>query len=381
MLLSSYLCGTTLVYVPGGDGLPTLVLVDRQGKERVVSQERRKYYAPRISPDGRQVALGIANAKERESHVWIYDLEEDWFRRLTFEGEENFGPIWTPDGKWITFTSNRDGPPNLYRKRADGDSRAERLTTSQFRQWPSSWSPDGGVLAFCAISPNNTAEIWILPMNADGKPRPLVTSPNFKNGPVFSPDGQWLAYFSQEEGRPRVYISADAEPDVKWLVSGKEGGFLPLWSPDGSELFYAAGNKVMVVSVQTTPTFKAGKPSVLFEASSLWYGFDIFPDGQRFLMIKGTAKGQAQIHVVRDWFEELRRRAPKAAAGHATSLVQSSSARSGRFFLHHVGHVRAAYQGSAIDRPKSDRLAELSVDVESFGRNILSDRESVSPRL
>ena len=210
--------------------------------------------------------------------VWIYDLEEDWFRRLTFEGERNGFPIWTPDGKWITFTSNRDGPPNLYRKRAAGNSPAERLTTSQFRHWSGSWSPDGGVLAFCAISPNNPGDIWILPMNADGKPRPLVTSPNSNRGPVFSPDGQWLAYFSRGEGWPRVYISAYAEPDVKWLVSGKEGGFHPMWSPDGSELFYGAGNKTMVVSVQTKPVFKAGKPRVLFEGSSFW-GYDISPMG------------------------------------------------------------------------------------------------------
>ena len=302
----------TLVYVPGDDGLHTLVSVDRQGKERVVSQERRKYWTPRISPDGRQVALGIV--EEGKSNVWIYDLEEDWFRRLTFEGEQNSSPIWAPDGKWVTFASNRDGPNSFYRKRADGNSPAERLTTSQFGgHFQGSWSPDGGVLAFVAFKSVQSGEIWILPLNANGEPRPLVASPNSNYWPVFSPDGQWLAYCSLEGGRTHVYISAYAEPDVKWLISGKEGGFMPLWSPDGSELFYAAGDKVMVVSVQTTPTFKAGKPSVLFEASSFLWGLDIFPDGQRFLIIKGVEKGQAQIHVVRDWFEELKRLVPKSS--------------------------------------------------------------------
>ncbi len=304
----------TLVYVPDDGQLRTLVLVDRQGKERVVNEESRKYHSARISPNGRQVARTFANAKERELHVWIYDLEEDWFKRLTFEGEQNnFGPIWTPDGKWITFSSNRDGPPNLYRKWADGNSPAERLTTSQLVQLPGSWSPDGGVLAFCAISPNNIPDIWILPMNADGKPRPLVTSDYANLSPAFSPDGKWLAYFSLEGDRSHVYIRSYSEPDVKWLVSRKEGGSVPVWSADGSELFYRAGNKIMVLSVQTTPTFKAGKPSVMFETSSSFYGYDIFPDGQRFLIIKGAEKGQAQIHVVRDWFEELKRLAPKSS--------------------------------------------------------------------
>ena len=309
----------TLVYVPGDDGLHTLVLVDRQGKERVVSQKSRAYYNPRISPDGRQVALTIG--EEGKANVWIYDLEEDWFRRLTFEGEQNSGAVWAPDGKWVTFVSNRDGPNSLYRKWADGNSPAERLTTSQFGHFQASWSPDGGVLAFAAFnSGGSDSDIWILPSNADGKPRPLVTSPHFNFGPAFSPDGKWLAYSSNEKGRLRVYVSPYAEPDVKRLISGKEGGMFPLWSPDGSEVFYRAGDKLMVVSVQTTPTFSAGKPRVLFEASSGaratdFYGYDIFPDGQRFLIIKEAQKRQAQIHVVRDWFEELKRLAPNRAAG------------------------------------------------------------------
>ena len=94
----------TLVYVPHLP-LRTLVWVDRQGNERVVSEERRKYYTPQISPDGRRVAVTIV--EQNKPNVWIYDLEEDWSRRLTFEGERNVGPIWTPDGKWITFTSNQ----------------------------------------------------------------------------------------------------------------------------------------------------------------------------------------------------------------------------------------------------------------------------------
>ncbi len=302
----------TLVYVPSLP-LRALVRVDRQGKERTVSEENRKYGTARISPDGRQVAVTIL--EEGEWNVWIYDLEGDWFRRLTFEGKLNLFPIWTPDGKWITFTSYRDGPPNLYRKWADGDSPAERLTTSQFQHWSGSWSPDGSVLAFSVTDSVQPGDIWILPMNADREPRPLVTSDYAYLSPAFSPDGKWVAYYSQGEGPPRVYISAYADPGAKWLVSGEEGGSFPLWSPDGSELFYSTGNKIMVVSLRTTPTLKAGKPRVLFETSSSLYGFDISPDGQRFLIIKGTEKGQAQIHVIRDWFEELKRRAPNRAAG------------------------------------------------------------------
>ena len=295
----------TLVYVPDDaeSVQRTLVWVDRQGNERVVSEESGQYYGPRISPDGKRVALVIRKQSKRD--VWIYDFEEDWFRRLTFEGD--CCPIWSPDGKWITFTSNRDGPNNLYRKRADGNSPAERLTTSQFEHVPGSWSPDGGVLAFSVRHSAQSADIWILPLNADGEPQPLVTSDYSNLSPQFSPDGQWLAYHSREGDRVQVYISACAEPDVKWLVSAKEGGSSPRWSPDGSELFYRArGRRIMVVSVQTTPVLRLGRPRVWFE-SSRFYGFDTSPDGQRILMIKRTEPEARMIHVVRDWFEELTR--------------------------------------------------------------------------
>lgn len=139
----------TLVYVPSAAARGRyLVWVDREGTERMVAQEKQPYHAPGISPDGRRVAIKIADDR-RTSQVWIYDLEEESFRQLTYEGRNVFSPVWTPDGQWITFSSNRDGQVSIYRKRADGSARAERLTTSQFiHASPSSWSPDGNVLAF-----------------------------------------------------------------------------------------------------------------------------------------------------------------------------------------------------------------------------------------
>ena len=300
----------TLVYVPLQTNEQTLVWVDREGTERVITQEKRTFGTPRLSPDGRQVSVSVYE-DDGSRNVWIYSFEQDSFSRLTFEGDFNTTQSWSPDGKWIVFQSGREGLRGVYRQLADGSGPPRQLTTlTQNSQIPDSWSPDGRVLAFDANS-----EIWVLSMDGGGEPQPLIHSPNYECCAQFSPDGKWLAYVSDERSQLHVYVSPYPEPSVKWLVSGEEGGGEPVWSPDGRELFYRSGDKMMAVSVQTEPTFSVGKPRVLFEGSYVTTQFapgkqyyDISPDGQLFLMIR--AAGQAQINVVLNWFEELKRLVP-----------------------------------------------------------------------
>ncbi len=308
----------TLVYLPPSVERPgsSLVWVDREGTEKLVTEDRRHYGQAQISPDGTRIAMAIYEPGHG-TQVWIYDLENDSFRQLTYEGKRNSSPVWTPDGQWITFSSKRDGQNNLYRKRADGSSGVERLTTSQSElQTPSSWSPDGSVLAFTDFVPGRGPDISILSMD-DPTPRPLLSAPQSERALQFSPDGQWIAYFSPElssSGPPHhgVYVCRYPEPDRKWLVSGSEGGGYPVWSPDGIELFYISADGMMVVPVQTRPTFQAGSPRVLFDRKSYMRGFDISPDGQRFLMVKRELPEaeDGQINVVLNWFEELKRLVP-----------------------------------------------------------------------
>ena len=305
----------TLVYVLGRDlwaDQSILISVDREGRERVLSQESRKYRRPRPSLDGKQVALIVENEEENGSDVWIYDSETDVTRRLTFDGERKGSLSWTPDGKWITFVL-RGG--RLYRKRADGSRPTELLLKSPVQLRDLSWSPDRS-----AVAVSHWGDIWVLRMEEDKKPQPWITSSGKQRAPVFSPDGQYLAYVSTETGLNHVFVTPYPESDVKWLISDEEGGGEPVWSPDRRELFYRSaspGGKMMVVPIATEPTFKAGKPRVLFEGEYFptFAGnrdtqfYDISPDGQHFLMIKESGVTQLpeprRIHVVENWFNEL----------------------------------------------------------------------------
>jgi serine/threonine-protein kinase len=305
----------SLVYVPGGIQADQrrLVWVTRNGTEQPSAAPAHAYRGPRISPDGRQVAVAI---EEQEAQVWLYDLSRDTLTRLTFEGNSNVNPVWTRDGKRIAFTSNKEGPQNLFWQRADGSGGLERLTISEHVNTPSSWSPDGQLLAFWEVNATTGWDIWVLRLS-DRKAQPFLRTPFNESVPRFSPDGRWLAYISNESGRYEIYVQTYPGPGGKWQIS-TEGGTEPVWNPNGRELFYRSGDKLMAVDIATQPGFSAGKPRVLFEGRyeptpATFPNYDVSPDGQRFLMLKPSeqeAAAATQINVVLNWFEELKRRVP-----------------------------------------------------------------------
>ena len=306
----------SLIYIPGGVQADQhrLVWVTRNGGEQPVTAPPHAYLYPRLSPDGRQVAVGITT--EEESQTWLYDFSRETLTRLTFEGKYNLNPVWTPDGKRIAIQSNREGPLNLFWQRADGSGGVEHLITSEFNNFPASFSPDGQLLAFSEITPTTGYDIWVLRLS-DRKAQPFLRTEFNEAVPRFSPDGRWLAYISDESGRWEIYVQPYPGPGGKWQIS-TEGGTEPVWNPNGRELFYRNGDKMMAVDIATQPSFSAGKPRVLFEgpyavAPGAAPYYDVSPDGQRFLMLKPSESAQAaptQINVVLNWFEELKQKVP-----------------------------------------------------------------------
>jgi serine/threonine-protein kinase len=304
----------TLVYVTGGiqGSAAHLVWVDRAGTEQPLAAPAHGYAYPRLSPDGRRIAVGM-NA-ETAADVWIYDMARDALSRATFGGTRNTVPVWSPDGKRLLFSSNRAGAvSNLFWQLADGSGTAERLTTSQFQHVPRTFTPDGRTVVFTETNPETGADIWTLGLN-DRKARPFLKTPSNEAGPGFSPDGHWLAYVSDESGRFEVYVQPYPGPGGKWQIS-TEGGTEPVWNPAGRELFYRSGNRMMAVPVTLQPSFSAGKPVTMFEgpwlpSPSNVVDYDVSRDGQRFLMLKPADQdeGARQIVVVQNWLEELKRR-------------------------------------------------------------------------
>ena len=299
----------SLVYVPRGESMAksSLVWVNRQGEAKPLTEERRSYRYPRISPNGTQVAVGIIY---ENTDIWVYNVESSTSNRLTFGGYNNH-PIWTPDGNRLAFSSNRTGPFNLYLQPADGSEEAKQLLAGEYMQKPNSLSPDGKVLAFYEMNPTTQEDIWVF-LIQDSSASPFLVTPANEHAPMFSPDGKWLIYMSDESGRHEVYVQPYPSTGAKYQVS-TEGGTEPVWSPDGRELFYRSGDKMMAVAVETEPTFRRqGIPQELFEYRSPMNTtapmYDIHPDGDRFLMVQLEEESTAvnQINVVLNWFEELK---------------------------------------------------------------------------
>jgi eukaryotic-like serine/threonine-protein kinase len=301
----------TLVYAPGvARNTPLrMVWVSRNGAAQPLSAPARVYVQPRISPDGRKIAVGVS---EKDSQIWIYDVAQGAFNRLTFQGTNNLVPLWTPDGKRVAYISNQAGQRNIFWQFADGSGGLERLTTSPNLDIPNSFSPDGKLLAFSETTPSAGYDILLLGL-ADRKPRPFLQTPHNEAVPLLSPDGRWMAYVSDESGRNEIYVVSFPGPGGKWQIS-TGGGREPAWNRNGRELFYRNGDKMMAVEINTQSGFSAGTPRVLFQGpyqtlTASTPNYDVSADGQRFLMLEPTEQ-PAQINVVLNWFEELKQKVP-----------------------------------------------------------------------
>jgi serine/threonine-protein kinase len=243
--------------------------------------------------------------------VWVENVERGTRARLTSSrGVNDDEPLWTPDGSRVTFGSVQAGSSwDLVWKPADGSGEAEVLLRREHPQLPSSWSPDGRLLAFYEVHPTTQRDIWLLPLD-DRTPSSLLVTDANEHSAMFSPDGRFVAYVSDESGREEVYVRSYAGPPGRWLISS-EGGREPVWSRDGRELFYRHGSRLMTVAVTLEPTLTAGQPQELFAGSYALYigggnSYDATPDGQRFVMVQGgSASTSYPLRIVVNWLEEL----------------------------------------------------------------------------
>jgi len=308
----------SLIYGPDADAtsLRTLVWVDRRGQETPLAIAPGAYSAPRLSPDGRSILLAEQDPQQQRSVLTIYEIARDVLRPLTVEDNRTRGwAIWSADGLRITYSSILSGSStsyDIFSRPADGTGVEEALVQRPLSQRPYSWSSDGR-LAFTEEDATGVST-WIL-STKDGSVHRFSRMSSHEGTPAFSPDGRWVAYGSPDSGQFKVFVRPASGQPGQWQISNDEG-VSPIWSPTGREMFFRSREKIFAVDVAFEPTFTVGKPHVLFEGPYLSEGglldYDVTRDGQRFLMVKPVPKPnhEAEVTVVQNWFDELRRLAP-----------------------------------------------------------------------
>lgn len=309
---------------PAENGERMLYWVDRKGNAKALPLPPRPYLNPRISPDGKQLAIEVEGANH---DLYVYDFEREVMSRLTNDGVSH-APIWSPDGSHIAFRTWIGGKMKVAWMPSDRSAPPQRLVGTDTWQSAVSFSPDGKYMTFDNMERPGDANVWVLALGGDRKARPFVETKFSEGGAKFSPDGHRIVYCSVESGKPEVYVQEWPGPGRKVQISS-EGGIDPVWRRDGKEIFYRNGSRMMVVPISLQPEFRPGKPELLWTADYMFglssscglrgptiTSYDVTPDGQRLLMIKDNDSKlfATKIVVVVNWAEELKRLMAEAAA-------------------------------------------------------------------
>jgi eukaryotic-like serine/threonine-protein kinase len=286
-----------------------LTWYDGEGKVLGTTGEPGEYDGLALSPDGKRLALVKARAADADN-IWLLDLPRGVSTKFTFGPASELYPAWSPDGSQIVFSSNRDGPFNLFEKPVNsGKSEVVLLKTNQ-NKFATSWSRDGRFLLYTVADPKTKDDIWVLPLNNPKTPMPFLVTEFNETQARFSPDGHWVAYSSDESGRFEVYVrsftinSAGTAVELgdKWPISDR-GGREPRWRGDGRELYYQsiADRRLMAVKIATHPAFRAEPPQALGVVTFRESVWDSAADGKRFLRLAAKTARPEPYTVVLNW--------------------------------------------------------------------------------
>ncbi len=276
-----------------------MVWVSRTGVEQPMNDMPRSYASPRISPDGTRVVV-------QASGLWVQDLARSTFTRVASKDEQTTAfPIWTADGRRIIVRASG----GLTIHDADGSGQSQVIPGTSNFDYPAAVSADNDTFVLLRASQETSFDIYALSLHEPGTLHPILKTSAYEGGARLSPDGRWLSYVSNESGQYEVYVRPFSGPDRRWQVS-TEGGTQAVWNPNGRELFYRNGNKMMAVDVTSNSDLKLSSPHLLFEqryafsAGITIANYDVSRDGQKFLMVKNEA-GAGRLNVVLNAFAGL----------------------------------------------------------------------------
>jgi DNA-binding SARP family transcriptional activator/Tol biopolymer transport system component len=300
-----------LAYVPEHVTGRALTLVDRNGRTDTLPLPLQGYSTARFSFDARQIAADVIDPSLSARDVWVFDLTRHTGRRVTHDSTSGY-PQWSPDGSHIAFGTTSGGRAAGFSFRsalADGNQSPKILRGGEHGQVLHAFTSDGRSVVFTRESPETQRDIWILPLVGDRTPRAYLRTPYDERAVALSPNGRWLAYVSNELGRDEVYVRSFPHPGEAMRVSDA-GGREPRWSSSGSELFYRSDRGMSAVAIMTEPGVKRGRRQHLFDDGAFvritnGTGYDIHPDGKRFLMVRRGAEAR-EIVVVLNVFDHMR---------------------------------------------------------------------------
>jgi eukaryotic-like serine/threonine-protein kinase len=291
----------------GDTGASQFLWFNRKGQEIGTALNPGIYGNMMLSPDDKSVALDMTDPASQNTDIWIYNLETQSAKHLTYDPAIDSLPIWSPDGNRIIFTSNRGVTFDLYLKDTNGAQEEQHISQPGPDRFPWDWSRDGKYVLY-----QRDPDLWFLTMPELQPTLFLKASATLKNG-QFSPDGKWVAYSSNESGRWEIYVTSFPEAHGKWQISNA-GGDQPRWRGDGKELFYLSNDgKLNAVPVKTGANFDAGTPVALFQANprelvatSEQSSYDVTKDGQKFLINTQPKSATSPMSVVLDWSAKLK---------------------------------------------------------------------------
>jgi serine/threonine protein kinase len=296
---------------PAGSGARSarLAFLDRAGVRTLLPVDARRYGSANLSPDGDRVAAQINNIEG--THIWIITVARDGAQRLTATGR-NTDPVWSHDGRYIYFASDRDGDTDIWRRPADLSAPAEKILDAEGAQLPTSVSRDGAWLLYTLMAPGNS-DIGRIALTEDPTPAILVDSPADETNGQLSPDGRFICFQSDETGRWDIHVMEIAT-GRRWIVSSE--GYSPFWTHDGKRIMYMSDSEQFLgIDVETDPQFKASEPALAVRLDSRIGGqaFDVTHDGGQILVgaedsSDELAETRPRVTVVLNWFDHLKDR-------------------------------------------------------------------------
>ena len=296
----------------------TIAWIGRDGKKLEDASPGDTIRSLALAPDATRMAIERTESSQTNWDVWLREFRTGITTRLTFDPADDSNPVWSPDGKMIAFSSNRDGGVlQLYRKPASGAGTEERLTEGGNPKTVLDWSHDGRYLLYREDNPQTNRDLMALPLEGDRKPIAVVNTPFAESTGALSPDGRWVAYASNDSGHNEIYVQAfpgGGGPPGRWQVSNGPA-YAVKWRGDGKELYYETqdnSSRVMTVAIQAGPQgIRAEPPRALFTADfqgGSLHQFEVTPDGQRFLIaLQGAETSRSPLTVISNWQASLRK--------------------------------------------------------------------------